>query len=98
MQIDRETLEEVEAALAGVPGALNASFGAGSEERENGSARRQAKFGERVDATREAVSSALARLRKAMEAKDGCSFSPDLMAGGTDCALCGRPWKDTPNG
>ena len=59
------------------------------------------KAGFNMDDTRnraEEGRAALASLRKAMEdGKDGCKYAPDLMAGGTDCALCGRAWEDHAN-
>lgn len=53
--------------LVQVPSALNAAFGAGSEEREGGSARRQAKYMEKPEMLRREIPTALAAYRGTKE-------------------------------
>lgn len=53
--------------LVQVPSALNAAFGAGSEEREGGSARRQAKYMEKPEMLRREIPTALAAYRATKE-------------------------------
>ena len=53
--------DDLRALLARVPSALSNAFGAGIEEREGGSARRQAKLMEPVDALREEIRAALSQ-------------------------------------